>query len=356
MVHAVDAMNGSIGGGGGSDVRFFAEMGLFIEARFHRGPVLNHCPLKLDKPGLMEDKKRTHYLLPYVLLTLSSLFWAGNWVTGRALRDAFGPLALSFWRWFIAAAVLAPFVWPAARAQWPVIRRHWKPVATLSLCSVVLFQSFVYVGLRSTTAINAVLLNSCIPLAIMGCAWVVDRERATLRQMLGMALSFAGILVIVARGDAARLADIGFNSGDFWILAAMPVWAMYSVLLKRKPAELSGMTLVFILSVMGLFVLAPAYVVEMLWIPQRVPALEAVAGVVYIGLFASVAALACWNAGVARVGANIAGFTVHLLPLFGTLLAIFFLGESLHMFHVVGFAGILAGVALATLSRRKNGG
>lgn len=300
-----------------------------------------------EKHGLMIEKKRAHHLLPYALLALSSLFWAGNWVTGRALRDAFGPLALNFWRWFIAALVLAPFVWPAARAQWPVIRRHWKLVVTLALCSAVLFQSFVYIGLRSTTAINAVLLNSCIPLAIMVCAWFIDCDRATPRQLLGMALSFVGILVIVTRAELARLGDIAFNSGDLWILAAMPVWALYSVLLRRMP-------LVFVLSVLSMIVLAPAYAIEMLWIPQRVPGYEAVAGVVYIGLFALVAALACWNAGVAEVGANVAGFTVHLLPLFGTLLAILFLGESLHVFHVVGFAGILAGVVLGTLAKRKD--
>lgn len=300
----------------------------------------------------MPEKNQLRRLLPFVLLALSSLFWAGNQVMGRGLRDAFGPLALSFWRWLIAALVLAPFVWPAARSQWPVIRRHWKLLATLSLCSVVLFQSFVYMGLRSTTAINAVLLNSCIPLAIMGCAWIMDRERASPRQILGMVVSFAGIVVIVTRGEWAHIGELGFNGGDLWILAAMPVWAMYSVLLRRKPPELGGMPLVFVLSAMGLVVLAPAYAIEALWIPPRMPALPEVAGVVYIGLFASVAALACWNAGVARVGANIAGFTLHLLPLFGTLLAILFLGESLHLFHVAGFAAILAGVALATLLPR----
>lgn len=295
-----------------------------------------------------------HPLFPYLLLALASLFWAGNQVTGRALREDFGPLALSFWRWLIAVMVLAPFVWPAVRAQAPLLRRHWRLITMLSLLSVVLFQTFVYVGLRSTTAINAVLLNSTIPLFIMACAWLVDGERATGRQWLGLLLSFAGILGIVTRGEPARIAELDVHAGDLWILAAMPVWALYSILLKRKPPELGGMPLVFVLAACGLVVLAPAYLVEMQWLPQRMPGVEAIAGVVYIGLFASIAALACWNAGVAAVGANIAGFTVHLLPMFGTVLAILFLGESLRLFHVAGFAAILAGVALATLPRRIN--
>jgi len=292
-----------------------------------------------------------HPLFPYLLLALASLFWAGNWVTGRALREDFGPLGLTFWRWLMALAVLGPFVWPAVREKEPLLRRHWRLIAMLSLLGVVLFQTFVYVGLRSTTAINAVLLNSTIPLFIMACAWLMDRERATARQWLGLILSFAGIVAIVTRGEPARIAELDVHAGDLWILAAMPVWALYSVLLKRKPPELGGMPLVFVLAAGGLCFLLPAYLLEMQWLPQRMPGPEAVAGVVYIGLFASIAALACWNAGVAAVGANIAGFTVHLLPLFGTVLAILFLGESLHVFHVAGFAAILAGVALATLPR-----
>ncbi len=297
-----------------------------------------------------------HPLFPYLLLALASLFWAGNQVTGRALREDFGPVALSFWRWLIAAVVLAPFVWPAVRTQLPLLRRHWKLIAMLSLLSVVLFQSFVYVGLRSTIAINAVLLNSSIPMFIMACAWLMDGERSTGRKWLGLMLSFAGIVGIVTRGDPARIAELDVHAGDLWILAAMPVWALYSVLLKRKPPELGGMPLVFVLAVCGLVVLAPAYLLEMQWLPQRMPGIEAIAGAVYIGLFASIAALACWNAGVAALGANIAGFTVHLLPMFGTVLAILFLGESLRGFHVAGFAAILAGVALATLPGRIKSG
>ncbi len=294
-----------------------------------------------------------HKLLPYLLLTLSSLFWAGNWVTGRALREAFGPVAISFWRWAIAVVIVLPFVWRELHAQRHLIRRHWRLLAVLALSSVVFFNTFVYVGLRTTQAINAVLLNSCIPLFILLAAWCMDGQRATSRQLLGMALSFLGILTIVTRGEWQRLADLGFHEGDLWILVAMPIWAFYSVLLKRKPAELSGLPLVAVFSGIGVLVLAPAYVLEMLyWVPPVVPSWEAVAGVAYIGVFASVAAFVCWNTGVAAVGANIAGFTVHLLPLFGTLLAILFLGEAPQPFHALGFAGILAGVVLATWSGR----
>ena len=223
----------------------------------------------------------------------------------------------------------------------------------LSLLSVVLFQTFVYIGLRSTQAINAVLLNSCIPLFILLAVWLMDGQRPTLRQLAGMAVSFMGIVTIVTRGEPQRLAELDFHFGDLWILAAMPIWAWYSALLKRKPPEMAGLPLVAVLSLMGLVLLAPAYALELrYWVPPQLPSWPAVAGVVYIGLFASVAAFLCWNAGVVAVGANIAGFTVHLLPLFGTLLAILFLGEEPRLFHALGFGAILAGVVLATWARK----
>jgi drug/metabolite transporter (DMT)-like permease len=265
---------------------------------------------------------------PYLLLVLTNLFWAGNWVTARGVRGAFGPLALTFWRWLIAALVLAPVVLPGMRRDWdtlrPVLRANWKLLAALSATGVILFQSFVYIGLRHTTAINGVLLNSTMPLAIM-----------------------------LTRGELSRWAELRFNIGDAWILAAMPIWAVYSVLLRRRPPELSGMRLVWMMSVLGLPPLLVATVVESAAIPMSWPGMEGVAAVLYIGLFASVAAMACWNAAVSVVGPNVAGFSIHLLPAFGALLAMLFLGERPEWFHLWGVLGIFAGVALATFPRRS---
>lgn len=304
-------------------------------------------------------EKFTHRAWPYVLLVMTNLFWAGNWVTARAVREAFGPMALNFWRWAVAALVLAPFVLPGLLREWPrlrpVLRRRWRWLAGLSLLGVILFQDFVYIGLQHTTAINGVLLNSTMPMFMMVCAWAIDRDRVSARQLAGIVLSLAGILVIVTHGQLARWAELEFNIGDAWILAAMPVWAVYSVLLRRRPPELGGMQLVFVLSVLALPVLGIAYAVESLLAPVHLPAhwpsLPAVAGVLYIGLFASVAAFACWNAAVAAVGPNVAGFSLHLLPAFGAVLAMLFLGERPEWFHLWGVLGILAGVALATIPR-----
>lgn len=288
----------------------------------------------------------------FALLALAMLLWAGNWVFGRALRDAIDPLSLNFWRWAIAALALLPFALPKLAGQGDLLRRNAGLLLLLSFMGVALFQTLVYLGLRFTTTVNGVLLNSSQPLFILLCSWVLERERATLRQVAGMAVSFAGIVVIMARGDPAALAELEFNVGDAWILLAMPIWGIYSVLLKRRPPALEGAAFLFVISVMGVAMLAPFYGLALLREPPAgLPSATLVTGVLYVALAASVAGFMFWNRGVAVVGANTAGFTLHLLPAFATVLAIVLLDERFAAFHAAGIATIIAGVVVATTRR-----
>ena len=270
---------------------------------------------------------------------------------GRAVRDVMDPISLNFGRWVVAVVVLMPFGLKALAGKGAVIRRDAGVLALLALLSVPLFQTLVYQGLRTTTAINAVLLNSSAPLFTIACSWLLEGERATRRQIAGMLISLVGIVVIMTGGAPASLFHIGIHVGDAWILAAMPLWGLYTVLLKRRPAELNGVGFLFVISVIGLGMLAPAFVAQCVVAPPPLPTLEAVLAFVYFGIAASVIAYICWNGGVAIVGANTAGFTLHLLPAFGTILAIVFLGEQFRGFHAAGIATILAGVLLATWKR-----
>jgi len=293
----------------------------------------------------------TSRLVAFLLLALANLLWAGNWITGRALRDAFEPVELNFWRWVVATLVLAPFALPRLRGKGAALRAHAGILLLLAFTGVALFQSLVYLGLRTTTAVNAVLLNSSLPMFMLLCSWVIERERAAARQVAGMMLSFCGILVILARGDPASLLQFELHAGDAWILLAMPVWGVYSVLLKRRPAALGGLEFLFVISAAGTLMLAPAAAALALQSPPRWPGEAAALGVLYMGIGASVLAFFFWNRGVAVVGANAAGFTIHLLPAFGTLLAILLLGEAFAGFHAAGIATILAGVLLATRAK-----
>ena len=303
-------------------------------------------------PARMRSRERAS---AFLMLALANLLWAGNWVTGRALRDSFEPVALNFWRWLLASLMLAPFVLPGLIARRGVLRRHLGLLALLALVGVALFQSLVYLGLRTTTAGNAVLLNSSAPLFMLLCSWAIEREAATRGQIAGMLVSLAGIFVILLRGEFDRLLQFQIHAGDGWILLAMLLWGIYSVLLKRRPAELGGAAFLFVISAGGVLMLAPAFVLEARYLPPAWPTLPEAAGVLYIAFAASVCAFVFWNRGVAVVGANAAGFTLHLLPLFGTALAMIFLGESFQPYHAAGFAMILAGVILATRATPQPG-
>ncbi|HET7366032.1 MAG TPA: DMT family transporter [Burkholderiales bacterium] len=294
------------------------------------------------------DRRR---VAAFALLVLSNLLWSGNWVIGRAVRDSFDPVALNFWRWLVAALVMAPLgLAEAARAR-SIIRRHAALLALLALLGVVGFQTLVYLGLRSTTAINAVLINAAGPLFMVACSWILERERASLRQIAGMAISFAGVVIIVCQGELQRLAQLELHSGDLWILVAMPMWGLYSVLLKRLPADLRGTGLAFSIAAIGVAMLVPLYFADAARGPWRWPSAAEVGAVLYIAVAASVLAFLAWNRGVALVGANAAGFTLPLLPAFGTVLAIVFLGEAFRAFHAAAFLIIVAGVGLATYRR-----
>lgn len=289
----------------------------------------------------------------FLLLAVANLLWSGNWVAGRALRGAYDPFTLNFGRWAVATLALAPFAVPALRGLAPVIRRRFGLLLFLAFTGVALFQGLVYLGLRTTTAVNGLLINSSMPLFMILCSLAIERERATARQVAGMTLSLAGILLIVSHGELARLLHLEVRPGDGWILLAMPVWGIYSVMLRRRPPEIGGVPFLFILCLLGLLLLAPAVALEALRSPPRPPTPPQAAAIAYMGVGASVLAFICWNQGVSIVGANAAGFTIHLLPAFGTVLAIVLLGESFGAYHAVGIATILAGVVLATRQPRR---
>lgn len=218
----------------------------------------------MTAPTLSEARRARwrQAVYPYLLLALCQLIWAGNWIIGRAVREAMPPIALTFWRWSIAALCLAPFALPRLRGLGPAIRQRWRVLIILGLTGAGFFQAMVYIGLRYTEAVNATMMNSASPLFIILMASLMRVERVTARQLVGMAVSFCGILVILNRGDLGHLRDFRFNPGDFLVLLAMPGWGLYCVLLPRRPVGLNGATFVFAVSSIGALALAPFYAYE----------------------------------------------------------------------------------------------
>ncbi len=281
---------------------------------------------------------------PYLLLTLTPLFWAGNWIVGRGLAPDIPPMAMTFFRWFFALLLLAPFAWPHLRREWPIVRRHWKPMLLLGAIGVGTHNALAYLGLNYTTATNGVILNSFIPVMIITLSWIFLRERLTARQSIGVAVSLAGVLTILSGGSLAALIAFRLNGGDLLVILSMAMWSIYTICLRWRPPGLHMLTFLFVLVVIGDLAVLPLFALEHAYGRHMAITTQNIAALVAVALFSSVLAYIFWNRGVELVGASVAGLFLHLMPVFGVVLAWIFLDERLAPFHVAGIALILAGI------------
>ena len=283
---------------------------------------------------------------PYLLLTLTSLFWAGNFVVGRGIRADIPPLTLAFGRWLIAFCFILPLALPHLKTQWPLLKKHWKTLVYLGLPGVAGFNTFAYIALQYTTATNALLLNSFIPIATIAISWAFLGRRLSPLAAIGVVLSLTGAINIVAHGELAVLLNLQLNKGDLWMTLAILVWAIYTVGVSRRPAGIHPMLMLAAFTVVGLIVLAPACAWEIASgriMNFRTGSLLALA---YIGIFPSFLGFLFYNRGVAEVGPSQASLFIHLMPVFGTLLAAIFLAEVPQTYHYIGIALIFTGIAL----------
>ena len=287
---------------------------------------------------------------PYLLLTLAVFFWAGNFIVGRAVRADIPPIGLAFWRWFFAAVLVGIMARKYLLADLPEIWRRWPIVLLLSITGITMFNTLVYVGLQHTIAVNALLMQSLMPVLIVGLSFLVFRERIGVIQALGVLVSLSGALAIIGRGSIEVLLSLSLNRGDILVFVAVVGYAGYSIGLKKRPAvhPLSFVTATF---VVGDLLLFPLYVWESMagrTMHFDGPTLMAVS---YVSVFPSIVSYLCFNRGVELVGANRAGMFIHLIPVFGSVMAIAFLGESLQWFHLLGILLIASGIYMATRAR-----
>lgn len=284
---------------------------------------------------------------PYLLLTLTALFWSGNMVIGRGVRADVPPMALAFWRWLIAFAFILPLALPHLKTQWPLLRARWKTVVALGLLGIGGYNTIAYVALQYTVATNAVLLNSFIPIATMAISWAFLGKRLRRLGAFGVALSLIGVLTIVARGEWQVLLHLNLNIGDLWMMLAVLVWAAYTVGLGWRPAGVHPMLLLAAFILVGLLALAPAYAWEIASGRQINVSGGSLLALAYIGIFPSFIGYIFYNRGVAEIGPGKASLFIHLMPVFGTLLAALFLNEVPQAYHIVGIVLIFAGIALS---------
>lgn len=286
------------------------------------------------------------FLSPYLLLTLTQLFWSGNWIVGRAIRDYVPPIALGFWRWVLALALFLPLAWPHIKPALPVLKQHWRRLTLLGAFGTGMYNALAYIGLTHTTATNGVLLNSFCPILIIAMAWAFFGKRLRPVEVIGVLVSLTGVLLIVMRGELVVLLRFSFNVGDFWVLASVASWAAYTCLLVGRPQGLNNWVFLVTLAAIGLVLMLPFYVWEIASGKLIDPVPVSFVAIAYTGVFPAFLGYIFWNRGVAMVGPNQAGLFMHLMPAFGMVLSMLFLDERPALYHVIGIALILTGIGL----------
>jgi drug/metabolite transporter (DMT)-like permease len=283
---------------------------------------------------------------PYLLLCFTALFWAGNAIVGRLAAGHIPPVTLSFLRWGLAFLTILPVAWPHLKRDWQKIRARLGLMIVLSIAGISAFNTLQYWALEHTQALNTLLLQSALPLFVAVWSLILLGVRLTLAQGFGVVLSLAGVLTILLHGDLAALAGIRFNKGDVIFILALIIFGFYSVLSLKRPA-IHGLSFVAFTFGCGAACLIPLWIWE-LW-SRPVMALDAanLLTLFYVAIFPSTLAYLCFNRGVQLIGANRAAPFFHVVPVFGAVMAIAFLGERLQPFHVIGFALVLVGVYVA---------
>jgi drug/metabolite transporter (DMT)-like permease len=282
----------------------------------------------------------------YALAAAAMVVWGSPPVVTRAVSADVPPFALAFARWFIAALILAPFVWRKLPAEWAEHRGQRMSLLKLSVFMTA-GSTLSIVAVYFTTATNAVLVNASQPAITAAIAWLVARERLSGRQALGIGAAFAGILVMICRGDPAVLLSLDVNVGDLIMLAAVVGWALYAVHLHRRERLPSGDVLLFLISMTGASMLLPLSLIEQAWSEPIEPGAGIAAAMVYLALFPSLLATYFWNRSLKSLGANRAAIFVNLIPISGAALAMIFLGERLFAYHLAGAAFVFVGIYLS---------
>lgn len=278
---------------------------------------------------------------------LTNTFWAANIVIARAIAGQVPPVALAYWRWTGAFLVAVGFAWPHLKRDWPVLLRHWRMMLLLAATGIASYNTLVYVGLNGTTALNALLLQSAMPVLVLVWAFAVFGDRPTAGQATGVLVSLSGVAVISSHGSLTALLHLTLNAGDIWILCAVVIYALYTPLLRRRPPV---HPLSFLVAAMGIgsMMMLPFYLGEAATGAAIVGGWPSYAALAYTAVLPSFVAYLFFNRAVELIGAARAGQSAHLMPVIGSVLAVVFLGEQLYPFHAGGFALIATGIVLAS--------
>lgn len=283
----------------------------------------------------------------------ASVFWSSNFIVARELNESVAPVALSFWRWLVAVLVLFPFAIRSLTRQWSLVKNNLGYLTITAFLGVTMFNTMLYFGSQTTMALNLSLISITTPIFIVIFARIFYGEALTIKRVFGILLVATGVIFLITRGQLSRLVNLSFNIGDLWMLIGAVMFALYSILLIKKPENLGGPAFQLSTFILGFILLVPLYAWEYAVVGPAVMDASTITSILYLGIFASLVSYMLWNKSVLLIGASKAGMVYYTIPIFSGVLAWYFLGEQIGLLHVVSGLLIISGILMANYEKKK---
>lgn len=282
------------------------------------------------------------------LAVIATIIWSGNFIISRGVNQQIGPVSLAFYRWLTATIIITPFAWKQYQTERTTILENWKYLGWTAFTGIAIFNTFVYVAGHYTTAINMALIGTTSsPIFATIMAVLFLKEKMSTFRITGITLCIAGILLLLSKGSLEMLAAFHFSKGDLWILAGAFAFAVYNILVRKKPQGISSLNFLFVLFAAGTIMLFPFYLMELATGPATQWSLPLFSAILYLGLGTSVISFLCWNIALQKLGAGRTVLFGNLIPIFSVWEAVIFLGEKITTTHWISGGLVIAGLMIA---------
>ncbi|PJE47652.1 MAG: EamA/RhaT family transporter [Sediminibacterium sp.] len=303
----------------------------------------------------MQSKLSNHTVQGFLLAIIATLLWSGNFIIARKVSNSISPISLAFFRWTCASLVLFPFAYKQVIAEWSHLKANWKILTWLALTGIALFNTFVYVAGHNTSAINMALIGTTSsPIFATAMAVLFLKERLGFYRIIGMIICILGIVLLISKGSWEVLLSFKFSSGDAWILAGAFAFAVYNILVRKKPVTISALSFLLVIFVLGALMLFPFFILEQYIVKAPTNWSPTLFGsILYLGIGTSVLAFWCWNLAISKLGAGRTVLFGNLIPIFSTLEAILILGETVTPIHFYSGILVISGLVIANITFKK---
>ena len=299
------------------------------------------------------DARNTKYI-GMLLATVAVFIWAGNFVIARGVNRQIPPITLAFCRWSLATVLMLPIAFTAFKKEWHILKKHGPYLFWVSLSGIAIFNTCLYISGHYTTAINMALISTTSsPIFATVFAIIFIGERINVFRLTGMFICLSGVLLLISKGSLQTLLSFTFSVGDIWALAGAIAFAVYNVLVRKKPATISGTTFLLAIFGLGALIILPGFIMEQISAAPIEWNNSLLLSLLYLGAGTSVISFLCWNAAIKRMGAGTTVLFGNLIPIISTIEAVLFLNEPFQKIHMISAGIVILGLIIANTGQHK---